>query len=193
MSTPTRDRILTAARAHLEEHGYHGAGLEDLARAAGVSRQAVYLHFGSKAGLLVALVDHVDRVENLEKHMARYFKARTALEALDAAIDLQATYTPKILRIAQVLDAARRTDPDADAAWQDRMAGRLAHARELATRLKREGFLAQGWTVNDAADLYWTLSSIQTFESLVVARGWTPEKYARHLKKVMRKAFTTPK
>jgi AcrR family transcriptional regulator len=48
-----RAAILDAARRLLEERGYHGIGLDAIGREAGVSRQAVYLHFRSKAGLLL--------------------------------------------------------------------------------------------------------------------------------------------
>ena len=56
----TRERILTATR-RLLEGGRVNVGLEDVAKRAGVSRQAVYLIFGSRAQLLLALVDAMDR------------------------------------------------------------------------------------------------------------------------------------
>ena len=55
----TRIQILEAARAIFEELGYYGAGLEAVAKKAGVSRQAIYLHFPSKAELLTALHLHI--------------------------------------------------------------------------------------------------------------------------------------
>ena len=42
-----------------EELGYYGAGLGAVAKKAGVSRQAIYLHFPSKAELLTALHLHI--------------------------------------------------------------------------------------------------------------------------------------
>ena len=38
------------------EDGFHGVGLEDLARRAGVGRKTIYYQFGSKLGLLESLV-----------------------------------------------------------------------------------------------------------------------------------------
>ena len=55
----TRRRILQAAWELLEQRGA-GVRLVDVADRAGVSRQAVYLHFGDRSGLLVALVDFID-------------------------------------------------------------------------------------------------------------------------------------
>ena len=50
----TRSRILDATVNMLEEHGGVGVRMGDIAKAAGISRQAVYLHFASRAELLVA-------------------------------------------------------------------------------------------------------------------------------------------
>jgi AcrR family transcriptional regulator len=187
----TRTAILGAARRLLEDRGYHGVGLDHIARAAGVSRQAVYLHFGSKAGLLLALVDWIDQTGPLPGLIRRVEEATTGLEALDRLMELHATYLPQILRSATVLESARRTDPDAAAAWADRMRRRYRAARSVVERLAREGMLAEGLTVPEAADLLWALASIQTCEQLIVARGWSQRRYEHHLKRVARRVLTT--
>ena len=64
----TRQRLFDAARRLLLQRGFHGVRLEDIAEAAGVSRQAVYKsHFTSKADLLVALVQHMHTSEKLDE------------------------------------------------------------------------------------------------------------------------------
>ena len=83
----TRTQILESARAMFEEHGYHGAGLAAVAKTAGVSRQAIYLHFPSKVELLTALHLHIfdtDVVPAVERHPVT--DAMTAWEAIDATI-----------------------------------------------------------------------------------------------------------
>lgn len=50
----TRERLLGAAADAFAERGYDGTRVADIAAAAGVSNGALYAHFGSKAGLLVA-------------------------------------------------------------------------------------------------------------------------------------------
>jgi AcrR family transcriptional regulator len=57
---PTEERraqILEAARRCFLERGYQGTRVEDIARAAGLSKGAVYFHFESKRVLLDALVE----------------------------------------------------------------------------------------------------------------------------------------
>lgn len=51
----TARRILDVAAAHFAEHGYAASSVEDLARAAGVTRGAVYHHYASKRGLFAAV------------------------------------------------------------------------------------------------------------------------------------------
>lgn len=53
----TRLAVLDAARSVFSQRGYEAAHLEDVAAIAGVTRGAIYHHFGSKADLYVALID----------------------------------------------------------------------------------------------------------------------------------------
>ncbi|WP_341975623.1 TetR family transcriptional regulator [Microbacterium sp. LTA6] len=51
----TARRILEAATAHFAEYGAAAASVDDIARAAGVTRGAVYHHYASKPGLFAAV------------------------------------------------------------------------------------------------------------------------------------------
>jgi TetR/AcrR family acrAB operon transcriptional repressor len=53
----TRQDLLEAALTIFSQQGYTAARLEDIAEAAGVTRGAIYHHFGSKADLFQALVE----------------------------------------------------------------------------------------------------------------------------------------
>lgn len=52
----TRQTILDTALTVFSSKGYHPARLQDIAEAAGVTRGAIYHHFGSKADLFICLV-----------------------------------------------------------------------------------------------------------------------------------------
>lgn len=51
-----RAAILDAAKTLFLQHGYHDIRMEQIARAAGVSKLTLYSHFGDKEGLLLAAV-----------------------------------------------------------------------------------------------------------------------------------------
>src|SRR5690349_23131100 len=85
--TNTRHRLLEAARKLLVQRGFHGVGLEDIAEAAGVSRQAVYKsHFASKAELVLELVRYVHVAANLDELTAPVAEAQDGPEMLERSI-----------------------------------------------------------------------------------------------------------
>lgn len=53
----TRRRLLDAALGAFESNGYHGASVEEIVNAAGVTRSTFYLHFKNKAEILQVLTD----------------------------------------------------------------------------------------------------------------------------------------
>jgi AcrR family transcriptional regulator len=55
-SEATERRLRAVARELFAEHGYAAVGLERVAAAAGVTRGAVYHHFGDKLGLFTAVL-----------------------------------------------------------------------------------------------------------------------------------------
>ncbi|MFA1549088.1 TetR/AcrR family transcriptional regulator [Actinomadura chokoriensis] len=55
----TRTALLTAAEHLWAERGIHGASLDDIAAAAGLTKGAVYSNFAGKADLLLALMERI--------------------------------------------------------------------------------------------------------------------------------------
>src|SRR5258708_14545782 len=59
-SEATRKLLVTAARALFGARGYAGVGTEEIVRAAGVTRGALYHQFRDKAGLFAAVAEQVE-------------------------------------------------------------------------------------------------------------------------------------
>src|SRR5437868_6007732 len=76
----TRLSIVEATRTLLEETGYPDISLDDIARKAGVSRQTIYVQFGSKSGVLQALGEYIEQAA-LEGQLGEYIE-QAALEGL---------------------------------------------------------------------------------------------------------------
>ncbi|WP_084338451.1 TetR/AcrR family transcriptional regulator [Actinomadura oligospora] len=57
----TRAALLEAAERLWAEHGVHGASLDDVASAAGLTKGAVYSNFAGKTDLLLALLEYCTR------------------------------------------------------------------------------------------------------------------------------------
>jgi TetR/AcrR family acrAB operon transcriptional repressor len=60
----TRQELLDAALLVFSQKGYQAARLSDIARTAGVTRGAIYHHFGSKAELYSTLMDEASAQES---------------------------------------------------------------------------------------------------------------------------------
>lgn len=183
----TRTQILEAAREMFEELGYYGAGLGAVAKKAGVSRQAIYLHFSSKAELLAALHLHIfatDVVPALDRHPIT--NAMSALDALDAMIAVDVEVAAAVWRIHEALAVARRQHPEVEQTLRPREEERYGELFALGRRLKREGALPPRIRVGTFADMLWGLISIGTYRSLVIERGWSLDQYRRWVRTTIR-------
>lgn len=170
-----------------EELGYYGAGLEGVAKKAGVSRQAIYLHFASKAELLTALHLHIfatDVVPALERHPVP--DQVTAMDALDATIAVDVEVASKVWRIHEALAMARRRHPEVEETLRPREQERYGELIDLGRRLKREGALASTIGVGMFADMLWGLLNTGTYRSLVIERGWSLDQYRRWVRSTIR-------
>jgi AcrR family transcriptional regulator len=81
-SEATRDALIEAARRLFAEHGYAGVGTEEIVRAAGVTRGALYHHFDGKRGLFEAAYERVEA--ELAERIAAGALAGGAAAPLDA-------------------------------------------------------------------------------------------------------------
>ncbi len=99
MAEANRRAVLDAARHQFEQHGYHGASLDEIAEAADFSKGAVYSRFASKDDLFLAVLeDHIERraeataaqLEELDDQVDVGVLARLAIKASVATVAWQA-------------------------------------------------------------------------------------------------------
>jgi len=188
-SRRTRKALLDNALELIVEEGAEALSVAEVARRAGVTRRAVYLHFGSRGELLLELFGHINEVLDLESSLRPMLEAPDALSALDAWAAHVARFHGRLLPIARAVDAARRTDAEVDGLWQRAMAAWHGACHGLVGRLAEEGRLAEPWSEEDATDLLWALMSVELLEDLVEDRGWPPDRYAERLALVARRVL----
>jgi AcrR family transcriptional regulator len=188
-SRATRAAVLDAAWQLLEEGGAERATMGAIAERAGVSRRALYLHFASRAELLVALHEHVDEELDLAASLEPVVAAHDAVSALGEFAAHLARYHPKILAIDLALLRAKDDDPDVAALVDQAMQAWHEACRSIARRLADEQRLAEPWTPDTAADLIWSFMFPETLERLTVDRGWSTERYGDLLATVLRRTL----
>jgi AcrR family transcriptional regulator len=188
----TRVRILKETRRLMEERRGKDVRLEDIARAAGVSRQAVYLHFGSRSGLLIATARYLDEVLELRDRVKPYREAPNGIAALDAFVEFWGNYMPDIYGLAKALLTVRETDEAAADAWADRMAAVYQGCKIVVNRLFEENHLAPEWNREEAADFFFSLLSLLNWEYLTMERGWSNHQFIQRMQTVLKKTLVKP-
>ena len=187
----TCTRILVATVDMLEKQGGRGVRMSDIAKAAGISRQAVYLHFASRAELLVAATKHLDEVLDLDRRLAPSRAAKSGIERLHLYIECWGRYVPEIYGVAKALILAQDGDAAAAAAWNDRMLAMRDGCRAAIEALHTDGTLAPEWTPKKATDVLWTMLLVPNWENLTTECGWSTQEYVRRMKTLAQRTFVT--
>ena len=176
----TRQSIISTARRQFEDSGFERTTVNAIATGAGVSPATVYATFGSKAGIVAAMLEHLeedaDMGERIPAMLAEQdphrgvalFAAgnRAVFEGghglLRAALD--AIGNPEVAALAEAGDANRRRACDF-----------------LIKRWHAAGGLRDGLRPKQAAERMWLLTSVQQYLLAVDVLGWSPAAYERWL------------
>lgn len=186
----TRTRILDATRELIEDRG-SALKLGEVAEHASVSRQAVYLHFGDRNGLLLALVSHMDQALALGESLALVHAAPTSLELLERAMRLNTEFWAAVHPVAQVLEAAQHQDDALGAAWRNRMQVRQVTFAAMIQQVTDNGDLAPEWTVQEASEMLYGVAHFDTWRELTRELGWKDDRYVEAMTRLLRRALLT--
>lgn len=186
-SALTRRRILDAAVAAFSASGWAGTTVADVARAAGVTPQAVHLSVGAKPALLVAAVaqavagDEPDVPLRQRRSFAPAFApgVTAAGRAAAFAAGSRAVYQRAGALFLVLAQAALADQATADL-WRSAREARLADCRDLV-RLASSSGTADDRTV----DVVFVLSGPGVYADLTSDRGWPASAYEQWLTTVL--------
>lgn len=186
----TRHRILKSCQTLLETKGASEVRMSDIAKRAGISRQALYLHFPNRAELLIATTRFLDEIHGIGKVVDDKIIAAEGIARLDGFIDVWGNYIPTIYGVGKALMAIMDTDEEARIAWEDRMSA----VRDLCDRtvqsLIEHAALSPDLNAKEATDLLWTLVSVRNWEHLTQDCGWSQVEYLMHMHRSSLKLIT---
>jgi AcrR family transcriptional regulator len=183
----SRWSMLQAARRLFLEQGYAGTTMAAIAAEAGVSVQSVYKAFGNKAFLLKTVFDVAIAGDDEPVPMPQRAALGRVRDEPDPRRKLAlygefvAEVSPRHVPIQLLARAAAASDPEAAGVWDQLRAERLAGMAQFARALHAEGHLRPGVSEEEARDLLWACNSPETYDLLVLQRGWTPRRYGRWL------------
>ncbi len=174
-----------------QQHGQN-VSMGNIAKEAGISRQAVYLHFSSRTELMIAMTHYVDEVKGLNERLKKFKQAKTGTERLNACIEGWGHYVPEIYGLAKALLSTRDADKDTAAAWNNCMGELREICAEIIHMLDNEKKLAPGWSCQKATEMFLTIISINQWEQLTIEYGWSTEQYIDHMKNLLKRTFVSP-
>jgi AcrR family transcriptional regulator len=154
-----REQILDAASALFAERAYDEVSIEDIARAAGVTRGLVHHYFGSRKEVYIALLERLgaQREEHLQPPAGRSARARLA-DTVSRWLDW--TEQNRTIWLATIARGEDIADPDVRRVVADlvRRAVALLTARhaDIAEDSPRLRYALECWTgLNRAATRRW--------------------------------------
>ncbi|MPZ95874.1 MAG: TetR family transcriptional regulator [Propionibacteriales bacterium] len=188
----TRADVITAARQLFVVRGYHATTIDAVADAATTPLATVYRLFGSKRGILSAVLD----VSFGGDDEPIAFRDRPAVQAamaepdpgvlLDAFARICRELLDRSAPIQHVLASAATTDDEAADLLATTRRQRLLGQSRVVQALADRDALAEGLAEKEAADVVYTLMSPEVHRILTVERGWRPDRYERWLATALR-------
>jgi len=186
----TRERIRLAARQLFLTHGYAATTLAQIGEQAGVSRRYVQMSFGSKADLLSAVIKVAVAGDDAPVPLAGRDAWTEMLETgghgtLAAYAAMSTEICERTAGLLAVATAAAEVD--------DQLAGLRAHGllrrhqdcAAVVNALAADGLLIPGYTLPEATDILYVLSSPETYLLLTQERGWLLPRYESWLAQVL--------
>jgi AcrR family transcriptional regulator len=136
----TRGKLIEAARRAFAEKGYSAASMDDLTAEAGLTRGALYHHFGDKKGLLQAVIEQIDaEILSQMRTAGQQFTAKWHAFLAEAITYIEMSLQPEVQRIMLLDGPAVLGDPSQ---WPNQTACLRTTADMLAVLIE-EGTVKQ--------------------------------------------------
>lgn len=181
----TRRAILQAARELFAEQGFANTTVKGLAEHAGVAVQTIYATFGSKAGVVMGLVDLLDEEAGVEVIHADIQRTEDPREMLRLTARILRQIRERCGDIVQMARQGANTDEQLASALGEGIRRRNAALATITQTLHSQKALRGGLNPQTAADIAAALLSDEICDVLVDQRHWSYDRYERWLADVL--------
>jgi AcrR family transcriptional regulator len=177
--------VLDQAGELLLRDGYAATTVADIAARAGVSAETIYKAFGGKAGLVRALHARALAGEGSTPAEVRSDHLRssgTAAEIVAGWARLATEVAPRVAPVLLLVRDAAATDPEMREMAVALEASRHRRMASNARALSMRGFLQEGVSRQQAADVMYVLTSAELYELLVLRRRWSVRRFGDYVR-----------
>jgi len=173
-----------AARDLFERDGFRLTTIAAVAARAGVSAESIYKGFGTKAALAKAVFDVTVAGDDEPVPVAE----RPAMQTMRDEPDLRRKIEMFVRGLAQrqarsakvqiLIRDGRHVDDSLAPVWAKLEDEAVVGMTMLAGHFAASGQLRAGVDVDEVRDVLWNYLAIDTYERLVLGRGWPLDRYS---------------
>jgi AcrR family transcriptional regulator len=181
----TRARILDAASQLFLERGYARTTMKDIAAQADVARDTVHAVFGSKAGVLTALVDQRLVPDDSVANVTQRPDALAIRDEVDQRQQIKllaefiAGISTELRPVFEILRTASAVEPEMARVFEEMDRFRLINMRTYARWIAARGPLRV--STRRAGEMIWAVASLDVARMFCDEIGWTESQHARWL------------
>jgi AcrR family transcriptional regulator len=165
----TRERIVRSARELFTADGFHTVSIDDVARRADVARATVYHQFGSKLGLLEAVLLDFESRAGLT-NLAALIEDTPPDRLLQVVVTEGCRYWATDPVLARKIIAVAATNAEAGDLLAGHDAGRLSLIQRVVNRLQSARLLCEP-SPERALNTLWLVTSFHAYDQLTHGLG----------------------
>lgn len=191
-----RHAMVLAARELFERDGFRPTTIAAIAERAGVSAESVYKAFGTKAALAKAVFDLVVAGDDEDVPVYQRPEQQAMLAEPDVRrkiemfVDGLARRQARSATVQFLIRDGRHVDDSLTPVWDKLAEEGLTGMTMLGGHLLATGQLRPGIELDEVRDVLWNYLAIDTYERLVLARGWSVRRYADWVARALVAALT---
>ncbi len=185
-----RQQILKAAHALFERRGIDTVTVAQLAESGGVAESTIYALFGSKTGVLRALLTQAMFNGDYSASVERLRTIDDPVGQLRMTAEIARSIYEGESREIGLLRGSAAFSPELKAIEREFERRRFELQGDRIDRLAAAGLLRPGMTPRQARDIMWMYTSRELYRMLVTESKWTPKAYEAWLADTLVEALT---
>jgi AcrR family transcriptional regulator len=179
----TKQQIARAARALFAERGYVATTISAISHEADIPVPTIYSAFGTKAKILDKITEIWMREAQTVSIAAASLREPDSAKQLRMLAELNRRQLQVGSDVVATYQEAARSDPQMAETMRNVLASREREIRKLVGAVADQ--LKPGLTVEGALDITLALTLPEIYQSLVVERGWSGQRYETWLGEVL--------
>jgi AcrR family transcriptional regulator len=176
----TRLRIRKSARKLFAAKGLAETTINEIAEGAGVAPQTVYSVFGTKGGIVAAILEDLQEAAGESTRIAEIVSEEDSQRQMRLFVSWIRTFFEQGAPVIRMVLTAQN-DPDVAAVADRGDQGRRDGTTRLAGMWATKGDLRDGIEHEDAAQRLWLLTSAEQYILATDKLGWSPDQYEQWL------------